>query len=118
MQLWANDYYKSEVHTLAIPSMTGAMAVKASAVAEVPSFQWMDRNVTVDTLFSGTLAQIRAANQAGANPPYGMSNPNPNLPLKSPFPAALPTQHQDLPNHPTTNDGSDKRRNSRAICRL
>jgi cellulose 1,4-beta-cellobiosidase len=70
VQLWANDYYRSEVHTLAIPSMTGALAAKASAVAEVPSFQWMDRNVTVDTLFTGTLAQIRAANKAGANPPY------------------------------------------------
>jgi hypothetical protein len=78
--MWANDYYRSEVHTLAIPSMTGALAAKASAVAEVPSFQWMDRNVTVDTLFSGTLAQIRAANKAGANPPYGMLNPNPGLP--------------------------------------
>ncbi|KAL2261423.1 hypothetical protein VTK26DRAFT_4190 [Humicola hyalothermophila] len=70
VQLWANDYYSSEVHTLAIPSMTGAMATKAAEVAKVPSFQWLDRNVTVDTLFTRTLSQIRAANQAGANPPY------------------------------------------------
>ncbi|KAH6623951.1 1, 4-beta cellobiohydrolase [Chaetomium tenue] len=70
VQMWANDYYRSEVHTLAMPSMTGAMATKAAKVAEVPSYQWMDRNVTVDTLFSGTLAQIRAANKAGASPPY------------------------------------------------
>ncbi|KXX74022.1 Exoglucanase-6A [Madurella mycetomatis] len=70
VQMWANSYYSSEVHTLAIPSLTGAMATKAAAVAEVPSFQWLDRNVTVDTLFSGTLADIRAANEAGANPPY------------------------------------------------
>ncbi|KAH6846947.1 1, 4-beta cellobiohydrolase [Chaetomium sp. MPI-CAGE-AT-0009] len=70
VQMWANDYYASEIHNIAVPSMTGAMATKAAKVAEVPSYQWMDRNVTVDTLFSGTLAQIRAANQAGANPPY------------------------------------------------
>ncbi|KAK4657656.1 1,4-beta-D-glucan cellobiohydrolase cel6a [Podospora pseudocomata] len=70
VQQWANSYYSSEVHTLAIPSLTGPMATKAAAVAKVPSFQWMDRNVTVDTLFSGTLADIRAANRAGANPPY------------------------------------------------
>jgi cellulose 1,4-beta-cellobiosidase len=68
--MWPNSYYASEVHTLAIPSLTGSMVAKASAVAKVPSFQWLDRNVTVDTLFSGTLADIRAANKAGANPPY------------------------------------------------
>ncbi|KAK4182365.1 family 6 putative glycoside hydrolase [Podospora australis] len=69
VQMWANDYYSSEVHTLAMPSLSPAMATKAAAVAKVPSFQWLDRNVTVDTLFSGTLAKIRAANRAGANPP-------------------------------------------------
>ncbi|KAK4149508.1 glycoside hydrolase [Chaetomidium leptoderma] len=70
VQLWANDYYSSEVYTHAIPSMTGAMATKAAAVAKVPSFQWLDRNVTIDTLMVKTLSQIRAANKAGANPPY------------------------------------------------
>ncbi|KAL2148458.1 hypothetical protein VTH82DRAFT_2378 [Thermothelomyces myriococcoides] len=70
VQLWANDYYRSEVHNIAIPSMTGSLAVKASAVAEVPSFQWLDRNVTVDTLMVQTLSEIREANAAGANPPY------------------------------------------------
>lgn len=50
--------------------MTGSLAVKASAVAEVPSFQWLDRNVTVDTLMVQTLSEIREANAAGANPPY------------------------------------------------
>nr|AAW64927.1 cellobiohydrolase family 6 [Thermochaetoides thermophila] len=70
VQLWANTYYSSEVHTLAIPSLSPELAAKAAKVAEVPSFQWLDRNVTVDTLFSGTLAEIRAANQRGANPPY------------------------------------------------
>jgi cellulose 1,4-beta-cellobiosidase len=70
VQLWANDYYASEVSNIAIPTMTGAMATKAAAVAKVPSFQWLDRNVTIDTLMTKTLAQIRAANKAGANPPY------------------------------------------------
>ena len=77
VQLWANDYYASEVSTLAIPSLTGAMATKAAAVAKVPSFQWLDRNITIDTLMVKTLSQIRAANKAGANPPYaGMSTPH------------------------------------------
>jgi cellulose 1,4-beta-cellobiosidase len=68
--MWANDYYASEVLSLAVPSMTGAMATKAAAVAKVPSFEWMDRNVTVEDRFLKTLGRIRAANQAGANPPY------------------------------------------------
>ena len=70
VQLWANDYYASEVSSLAIPSLTGAMATKAAAVAKVPSFQWLDRNVTIDTLLVKTLSQIRAANKAGASPAY------------------------------------------------
>ena len=70
VQLWANSYYSSEVHSLAIPSLTGAMATKAAAVAKVPSFQWLDRNITLSTLMPETLSQIRAANKAGANPPY------------------------------------------------
>jgi cellulose 1,4-beta-cellobiosidase len=66
---WANSYYSSEIHSIAIPSLAPSLAAKASAVAKVPSFQWLDRNVTVDTLFANTLADIRAANKAGANPP-------------------------------------------------
>ena len=41
VQLWANAYYASEVSSLAIPSLTGAMATKAAAAAKVPSFQWL-----------------------------------------------------------------------------
>jgi len=70
VQLWANSYYSSEVHSLAIPSLTGPMATKAAAVAKVPSFQWLDRNITLSTLLPKTLNEIRAANRAGANPPY------------------------------------------------
>ncbi|KAK0716243.1 1, 4-beta cellobiohydrolase [Lasiosphaeris hirsuta] len=70
VQMWANSYYSSEVHNLAIPSLTGAMATKAAAVAKVPSFQWLDRNVTIGTLLISTLNDIRAANKAGASPPY------------------------------------------------
>ncbi len=70
VQLWANDYYASEVSSLAIPSLSAALATKAAAVAKVPSFQWLDRNVTIDTLLVKTLSQIRAANKAGASPAY------------------------------------------------
>jgi cellulose 1,4-beta-cellobiosidase len=39
---YANNFYASEVHTLAIPSLVNkALAAKASAVAKVPSFFWM-----------------------------------------------------------------------------
>lgn len=41
VQLWANSYYASEVANIAIPSLSGAMATKAAAVAKVPSFEWL-----------------------------------------------------------------------------
>jgi cellulose 1,4-beta-cellobiosidase len=41
VDLWANEYYASEVMNLAVPSLTGAMATAAAKVAEVPSFMWM-----------------------------------------------------------------------------
>jgi cellulose 1,4-beta-cellobiosidase len=43
-QLYANPYYSSEVHTLAIPSLTGtlsALAAAATQAAEIPSFVWL-----------------------------------------------------------------------------
>ena len=41
VSLWANSYYRSEVTTDALPSLSGAMATAAAAVADVPSFQWL-----------------------------------------------------------------------------
>jgi cellulose 1,4-beta-cellobiosidase len=39
---YANNFYASEVHNLAIPSLVDkGLAAKASAVAKVPSFFWM-----------------------------------------------------------------------------
>lgn len=38
---YVNPYYKSEVESLAIPSMTGSLAEQASAAANVPSFHWL-----------------------------------------------------------------------------
>ena len=34
-------YYASEVHSLAVPKLSGAQATAAAKVADVPSFQWM-----------------------------------------------------------------------------
>ncbi|KEZ46597.1 Cellulase [Scedosporium apiospermum] len=68
VQMWANAYYSSEVHNLAIPSLTGTLVAKASAIAKVPSFMWMDTQAKVPQMESA-LADIRAANNAGANPP-------------------------------------------------
>lgn len=41
VDLWANNYYRSEVSNLAIPKLSGALATAAAKVADVPSFQWM-----------------------------------------------------------------------------
>jgi cellulose 1,4-beta-cellobiosidase len=64
--LWANEYYRSEVMNLAVPSLTGAMATAAAKVADVPSFMWMDTYSKI-ALVDKTLADIRVANQAGGN---------------------------------------------------
>jgi cellulose 1,4-beta-cellobiosidase len=39
--LYANPYYASEISTSAIPSLSGPMATKAAAVANVPTFVWL-----------------------------------------------------------------------------
>lgn len=67
--MWANKYYSSEVHTLAMPSLSAPSATAAARVAEVPSFMWMDTYSKIE-LVRETLADIRTANQAGASPPY------------------------------------------------
>ncbi|KAM0269187.1 hypothetical protein ACHAPA_004455 [Fusarium lateritium] len=66
VDLWANNYYRSEVSTLAIPKLSGAMATAAAKVADVPSFQWMDTFEHIG-LMEDTLADISKANKAGAN---------------------------------------------------
>ncbi|PKY02029.1 cellobiohydrolase II [Aspergillus campestris IBT 28561] len=67
-QLYVNPYYSSEVHSLAIPSLTGSLVAKATAAAKVPSFVWLDVAAKVPTM--GTyLADIKAQNAAGASPP-------------------------------------------------
>ncbi|RQM05261.1 hypothetical protein DH86_00001796, partial [Scytalidium sp. 3C] len=78
--LYANPYYASEISTSAIPSLTGAMATKAAAVADVPTFVWLtceeyeSDHALSDTaskvpLMGTFLSNIRALNKAGANPP-------------------------------------------------
>lgn len=66
--LYANPYYASEISSLAMPSLTGAMATKAAAVAKVPTFVWLDTASKVP-LMGTFLGNIQAANAAGANPP-------------------------------------------------
>lgn len=41
-QIYANPYYSSEIYTSAIPSLTASLATKASAVAKVGTFVWLD----------------------------------------------------------------------------
>ncbi|TGO60588.1 hypothetical protein BCON_0034g00240 [Botryotinia convoluta] len=66
--LYVNPYYASEISATAIPSLTGAMATKAAAVAKVPTFVWLDTAAKVP-LMGTYLANIRALNKAGASPP-------------------------------------------------
>ncbi|RJE20079.1 hypothetical protein PHISCL_07574 [Aspergillus sclerotialis] len=67
-QMYANPYYSSEVYHSAIPSMSGSLAAKASEVAEVPSFTWLDTTGKVPSMET-YLADIKKQNAAGANPP-------------------------------------------------
>jgi cellulose 1,4-beta-cellobiosidase len=66
-QIYANPYYSSEIHTLAIPSLTGTLATKATAVAEVGTFVWLDQAAKVPTMDT-YLTNIEALNAAGASP--------------------------------------------------
>jgi len=66
VDLWANSYYASEISTLAIPSLSPALATAAAKVAKVPTFMWMDTRSKIP-LVDATLADIRKANQAGGN---------------------------------------------------
>jgi len=68
-QFYANPYYSSEIYTSAIPSLTGTLATKASAVAEVGTFVWMDTAAKVP-LFDTYMGNIEALNAGGASPPY------------------------------------------------
>ncbi|OBT64684.1 hypothetical protein VE03_05844 [Pseudogymnoascus sp. 23342-1-I1] len=68
VQQYANPYYSSEIYTSAIPSLTGTAAVKASAVAKVGTFVWLDTAAKVPTMDT-YLTNIEALNAAGASPP-------------------------------------------------
>ena len=65
-QIYANPYYSSEIFTSAIPSLTAPYNTKASAVAQVGTFSWLDTVAKVPTI--GTyLADIKKKNAAGSN---------------------------------------------------
>jgi cellulose 1,4-beta-cellobiosidase len=63
---YANPYYSSEVHTLAMPSLPASLKPAATAVAKVGSFVWMDTRAKVPTMET-YLADIKTKNAAGAN---------------------------------------------------
>jgi len=61
---FANPYYSSQVHSLAIPSLSNKnLAAAASAVAKVPSFFWMDKAAKTSEIAKF----VAAAKQAGGN---------------------------------------------------
>ncbi|KAH6642406.1 cellobiohydrolase-like protein II precursor [Boeremia exigua] len=63
---YANPYYSSEVHTLAIPSLPASLKPAASAVAKVGSFVWLDTRAKIPQVLEPFLADIKAKNDAGA----------------------------------------------------
>ncbi|KAL1989054.1 hypothetical protein VTN96DRAFT_5817 [Rasamsonia emersonii] len=67
-QLYANPYYASEVISLAIPSLSSELVPKASEVAKVPSFVWLDQAAKVPNM-GEYLKDIQSQNAAGADPP-------------------------------------------------
>lgn len=62
---YANPYYSSEVHTLAIPSLPASLKPAASAVAKVGSFVWLDTRAKIPQLET-YLADIKSKNAAGS----------------------------------------------------
>lgn len=62
---YANPYYSSEVHTLAMPSLPASLKPAASAVAKVGSFVWLDTRAKIPQLDT-FLADIKKQNDAGA----------------------------------------------------
>ncbi|TGJ87129.1 hypothetical protein E0Z10_g1591 [Xylaria hypoxylon] len=62
VSMWANSYYASQVSAYAVPTL----GAKAAAVAQVPSFMWLDTFSKI-ALMKSTLADIRTANAKGAN---------------------------------------------------
>ncbi|KAL9089776.1 MAG: hypothetical protein Q9165_005570 [Trypethelium subeluteriae] len=67
-QIYANPYYASEILSSAVPSLSAPYNTKASAVAKVGTFAWLDSTAKVPTM--GTyLADIEKQNAAGASPP-------------------------------------------------
>jgi len=63
---YANPYYSSEVHTLAMPSLPASLKPAATAVAKVGSFVWMDTRSKIP-LLETYLADMKTKNAAGAN---------------------------------------------------
>ncbi|KAI1437420.1 carbohydrate-binding module family 1 [Xylaria sp. CBS 124048] len=57
VNMWANNYYASEVSANAVPSLGAG----AAAVAEVPSFMWLDTADKVP-MMETTMSDIKAAN--------------------------------------------------------
>lgn len=63
-EFYANPYYSSEVHELAMPSLAESLKPAATAVANVGSFVWMDTRAKVPTM-DEYLADIKEKNAGG-----------------------------------------------------
>lgn len=62
---YANLYYSSEIHTLAMPSLPASLKPAASAVAKVGSFVWMDTRAKIP-LLETYLADMKTKNAASS----------------------------------------------------
>ncbi|KAH0334648.1 glycoside hydrolase family 6 protein, partial [Aureobasidium melanogenum] len=65
-QIYANPYYASEI-AAAIPSLPSSLQAKASAVAKIGTFVWLDTAAKVPTMDT-YLSNIEKLNAAGSGP--------------------------------------------------
>jgi cellulose 1,4-beta-cellobiosidase len=69
IQLRPDPYYTDQLKEVGIPALPEELKAAGEAVLEIPTFQWLDNIGKID-LLNSTLHEIRADNEAGANPPY------------------------------------------------
>ncbi|KAH7317076.1 exoglucanase-6A [Stachybotrys elegans] len=69
IQLRPDPYYLDELVNIAIPALPEELVPAAERLTEISTFQWLD-NIGKIELLNSTLHEIRAENEAGAEPPY------------------------------------------------
>ncbi|KEY72263.1 hypothetical protein S7711_00262 [Stachybotrys chartarum IBT 7711] len=69
IQLRPDPYYVNELVSYGIPGLPEELKPAGEELLDISTFQWLDRIARIE-LLNSTLHEIRAANDAGASPPY------------------------------------------------